>query len=521
MIAYGSESGRKGWALESQPSLKEALADAARADPEFPDGRFNGRGVVICAGGARLFTCAWVAIGILRHLGCTLPIEVWYLGRDEMGPPMRGLLEERGAEPVDALQVARLHGVERLGGWELKPYAIMHSRFREVLLLDADNVPARDPSFLFEQPEYLASGALFWPDRVRLSPSNEVWVLSGLNYREMASFESGQMVLDKFRCWRALSLTHWLNQRSDTVYRFLHGDKDTFLIAWLMVGQDFHLIPFQPKTLDGVLCQRGPDGAVLFQHRTQVKWILEGENPAIPGFRLEKECLALLDELATLWDGRIFNPPPRSEAAQRIETDLADTRDFILHRVSSDRRMVALLPDHRIRSGLGSERYWYVTDTDRGPELRIEGGGLPNCALRPSKGGNWHGRLLQAPGMPVELSPVDPRQMCAQESDSRNIEARAWLERVLALGVTMPADGDVVQDIVTTLRVLSAADPEFAVCLRTAIQRWPALSSRGRIVRAAVQVIDDMGQDARADVVERGHSWLNQPFSLGKGYQRI
>jgi hypothetical protein len=40
-----------------------------------------------------------------------------------------------------------------LGGWQLKPYSIVHCPFREVLFLDADNVPLRDPTFLFECDE--------------------------------------------------------------------------------------------------------------------------------------------------------------------------------------------------------------------------------------------------------------------------------------------------------------------------------------------------------------------------------
>jgi hypothetical protein len=222
----------------SHEEITARLAAAAAADYPIPGDRFAGRGIVICAGGARLFTCAWIAIALLRRrLGCTLPIEVWYLGPEEMGPPMRALLEELDAHPVDALEVAKRHPVERLGGWELKPYAVMHSRFREVLLLDADNVPVQDPAFLFDRPEFRDTGALFWPDIVRLSADNEVWAISGLPYRDTPSVESGQMVLDKSRCWPALSLAHWINQRSDNFYEFLHGDKDTFLIAWLKLGQ--------------------------------------------------------------------------------------------------------------------------------------------------------------------------------------------------------------------------------------------------------------------------------------------
>ena len=313
----------------SEPDLREQLAAAASADSPFPEDRFAGRGIVICAGGARLFTCAWVAIALLRrHLACTLPIEVWHLGPEEMGPPMRGLLEELDAQPVDAFEVAKRHQVERLGGWELKPYAVMHSRFREVLLLDADNVPVRDPSFLFDRPEFRDTGALFWPDIVRLSPDNEIWAISGLSYRDMWSVESGQMVLDKSRCWRALSLSHWINQHSHVFYQFLHGDKDTLVIAWLMLAQPYQFIRHSPKLLEATLCQRDPEGAVLFQHRNGAKWILDGNNPRIDGFRLEGECRALLRELARLWDGRVFNPPPRSDEARRLEADLARTASF-------------------------------------------------------------------------------------------------------------------------------------------------------------------------------------------------
>jgi hypothetical protein len=223
--------------------------------------------------------------------------------------------------------------VERLGGWELKPYAVLHSRFREVLQLDADNVPVRDPAFLFDRPEFRDTGTLFWPDIVRLSQGNEIWPISGLDYRDTPSVESGQMILDKSRCWRALSLAYWINQHSNVFYQFLHGDKDTYLIAWLMLTQPYHLMRHRPKLLEATLCQRDPEGAVLFQHRNGAKWILDGNNPRIDGFRLERECRVLLAELATLWDGRLFNPPPRSDEARRLEGDLLRSREFRVVRV--------------------------------------------------------------------------------------------------------------------------------------------------------------------------------------------
>ncbi len=185
---------------EQQRIFEAAIAAAS----PYPAERFAGRGIVICAGGARLFTCAWVAIGILRRvLGCRLPIQLWHLGPEEIGPPMRSLLEELDVEVIDALEQARRYPLRIVGGWELKSYALVHSRFREVFLLDADNVPLIDPARLFELPQYAASGAIFWPDVVRLREDNPIWQISGVAYRSTSSVESGQLLVDKQRCWAA------------------------------------------------------------------------------------------------------------------------------------------------------------------------------------------------------------------------------------------------------------------------------------------------------------------------------
>ena len=34
----------------------------------------------------------------------------------------------------------------------------------QVLMLDSDNLPLTDPTYLFSEPAYKASGSLFWPD---------------------------------------------------------------------------------------------------------------------------------------------------------------------------------------------------------------------------------------------------------------------------------------------------------------------------------------------------------------------
>jgi hypothetical protein len=434
-------------------NLADDLKAAAAQDPAYPAGRFAGRGIVICAGGARFFTCAWVAIGILRRqLGCTLPIEVWYLGEAEMSPAMQTLLREQGVELVDALEVARRHPAGRFDGWELKSYAITHSRFQEVLLLDADNVPVADPAFLFDSAEYAATGALFWPDIVRLARNNEIWAVSGLEPWAGQSFESGQLVIDKARSWRALQLALWINQRAAEFYRFLYGDKDSFLIAWLMTGTPFSQIAHAPRLIDSTLCQRAPDGAVLFQHRHAAKWLLFARNPVIEGFRFEPECRALLDALALRWDGHVFTPPPRSAACRALEAELVQQGRFRLILLGDSEIELNLIADHRACVGERLRCYWHVED---GPVLALHRGGLRIGSLTPDRDGVWRGEHLRTPQVPAILQPVAPRPPVAEPDEGERV-----LAAVLAHYRTLPQDSETLRDLLGTLRSLGRLWPD-------------------------------------------------------------
>lgn len=264
---------------------------------------FSGRGIVICAGGVRYFTCAWVCVQMLRWLGCQLPIEVWYLGRRELSPEMESLLTPLGVECIDGEALAKTWPSRRLGGWELKAYAIAHSRFAEVLFLDADNVPVRDPEFLFDSAPYRETGAIFWPDYGHFEKTGEAWTLLGMERPEHPEFESGQMVIDKRRCWRALRLALWFNEQSDFFYRMIHGDKETFHLAWRKLGQSFHFIQKPIHTIGWTMCQHDPAGERLFQHRNTDKWSLHGTNARVEGFRFESECFGFLASLRRQWDG--------------------------------------------------------------------------------------------------------------------------------------------------------------------------------------------------------------------------
>ncbi|TWT91909.1 alpha-mannosyltransferase [Neorhodopirellula pilleata] len=290
--------------------LRQSAADAISDLPDYPSNSFQGKGIVICAGGPTYFIQAWVNVRLIRHLGCSLPIELWHRDDAEMTPTMRSLLEPYGVVCVNASDVARRVGVARLPGWAIKPFAIIHSAFREVLYLDSDSLPVRDPEYLFSDRSYRRSGSLFWTDRYRgetsaygtVQPS--AWQIMNVPFREEPECESGQLLVDKSKVWRELNLCLYFNQNADVYYHYVYGDKDTFRFAWHRLGRAFNTVAFGPSSPPNfrVLYQLDPTGQVIFQHRARAKWTIEPQNRCIAGFQHEDVCLGFIDELRQTWN---------------------------------------------------------------------------------------------------------------------------------------------------------------------------------------------------------------------------
>jgi hypothetical protein len=321
---------------------------------------------------------------------------------------MKALLEPLGVACVDAMKVRRQFPARTLNGWELKPYAMINSRFREVLLLDADNVPVRDPAYLFDAPQYRACGAVFWPDYGQVAREDAAWEICGVEYRDEPAFESGQILIDKAQCWHPLQVTMYLNEHSDYYYRHLYGDKDTFHMAWRRLGRPYAMPSRRIKTLDGTMCQHDFDGRRVFQHRNTKKWVL-GTNPKVPGFEREADCLRFLDELRSKW------LPPGVARLSETERDVYDRvvrqRHYLYVRVGHDWRPMELLENLDVgRGAAGMERRW---------GLRAEGGAIrlvlegdhdgATCELDLASDGTFGGHWAKYERMPIILCPVRPR----------------------------------------------------------------------------------------------------------------
>ncbi|MFT5822254.1 MAG: alpha 1,2-mannosyltransferase [Crocinitomix sp.] len=254
--------------------------------PEYP-GKFEGKGIVICGGGQLYFTCAWINISMLRKSGCKLPIELWHL-EHELTTEIIVQLGELGV----ICKNINKHGGGDLENFALKPFSIINSAFQEILFLDADNNSLVDPTYLFDQPEYLKHGTVFWPDFWFTEKSNPIWKVLELEPIELNEQESGQILIDKKRYWKELNLCLYFNKERKYYYKMLHGDKDTFKFAWLALKSKYYMIktpvghcgltdPRNGYFFGSSMVQHDFKGEILFLHRNMLKWFYSDENEKI------------------------------------------------------------------------------------------------------------------------------------------------------------------------------------------------------------------------------------------------
>jgi hypothetical protein len=162
-----------------------------------------------------------------------------------------------------------------------------------------------DPEYLFTCAPYASTGAIFWPDYGQFKKTEIIWTNCGLDRPPGPEFESGQMVVDKKRCWRALCLAMWFNEQSDFYYQHLHGDKETFHIAFRKLEKSAAMPATPIHSLEGTMCQHDFEGRRIFQHRNTDKWNLFLANRKVEDFRYEAECRGFIAELQKVWDGRV------------------------------------------------------------------------------------------------------------------------------------------------------------------------------------------------------------------------
>lgn len=364
---------------ENWPGLKEVqLAHIYIMDRlleksyQIPQYKYE-RGIVIGAGGAKYFGCGFACFYILRKLGCQLPVEFWYLDEYEMDNTMKDTCKQFGITCINATRYAKDNNLNPriLNGWELKPFATLHSSFKEVLYLDADNIPVNDPTYLFNDDRYNDTGAIFWPD---LPPGQRdewlpaiCWNNVGLEYICEPDFETGQYLINKEKCFQALNLTVWMNEHSDWFYKFVYGDKSTFHLAWRKAKIEYSITPKPCGWKRPCILQYDLDGHLIFQHACQGKEVMfNGTGPSNQyNYQLIREAF---NERKKYWSGTIYSWQEMNDNEKNIAKSLIGKYNYT--RINLGSRTLELLDDGRIGEGHAScERRWAVRIIDDIPTI--------------------------------------------------------------------------------------------------------------------------------------------------------
>jgi hypothetical protein len=369
------------------------------------------RGIVIAGGGLKYFPSVWVNVNLLRHFGCQLPIQLWYLGDSEMDPYMKRLLEPLGVECIDARKLEPQYPARILCGWELKLYATLHSPFAQALFLDADNGVVCDPTYLFSTPEFEQHGAIFWPDYACWTLKPGVWKVFGmLDMAEVEvaqaerAFESGQYLIDKRQCDRELRLAMWYAEHSDFTFRHVYGDKECFHLAWRKLSTEYAMPKAGPGWNEHTIVQFDFRNQIIFQHRCQDKWRFGG-NRMVKTLANEAYCFDLVRELSQKWSGTLWRNDNPTEQEQSTIASLAGRR-ALYRRVGYDERTIKLDQDRQISEGEAEcERLWHINHVDDEPVLTISRLDRPTCHLKRDGDGTWRGTWLDHERMPIELIP--------------------------------------------------------------------------------------------------------------------
>ncbi|KAJ3108092.1 hypothetical protein HDU97_002327 [Phlyctochytrium planicorne] len=226
---------------------------------ESVQSNFKGKGIVVSVGYWQL-KHAVVNFRALREvLRCNLPIEVFYNGEDDL--PHHAMQVLLSIPNLKVVNLATVMNTRVISGWATKPFAMLFSSFKEVILMDADSMFLRRPSELFDFKGYKQKGSLFFRDRTVLGQNVETieWLrkiignVSDYAMEENRIFaaksvhelESGVVVIDKGRNinFDALVLTALVNDdrhRRELWARF-YGDKETWWIAHELIGSPYHL----------------------------------------------------------------------------------------------------------------------------------------------------------------------------------------------------------------------------------------------------------------------------------------
>ena len=226
-----------------------------------------GSKAIVIPTGKKTFRYACHLIVNLRNvLNSKLPIQIVYADNADLPLEYQDFATSLGSD-IETLGVTRVLDDETLqlaqDGWAIKPFALLVSKFEQVMVLDADAVLLQPPEVIFNgHTGYQHSGTLLFHDRLLWQgafkdrhawwekelkhhiPSTALNKSLVFNEGYAEECDSGMVIMDKSRLPTLLGLLHicWQNSfkvRKDWTYRMGYGDKESWWFGLELSGTNY------------------------------------------------------------------------------------------------------------------------------------------------------------------------------------------------------------------------------------------------------------------------------------------
>ncbi|KAJ4017501.1 mannosyltransferase [Fusarium irregulare] len=277
--------------VESLKENHETFVQSLRhLAPKLPFERST-RGIVITSKGSGVGVAA-TAVRMLRHVGSQLPVQLFLDSTtQEEHQKCNDTLTHLEVQCLNMDDFLRLPNTTEIRKPKIKSYqykvlSIIFSSFQDILFLDADAFPLRNPDYLLDVEPYKSRGLVTWPDFWLPTISPLFYQIAGAKMPNVTidsrSSESGVMLYNKARHADSLLLAAYYNFYGPRFYYQLHsqgawgsGDKETFMQSAYVLGNPFYQVKKSPEL---VTSEKINWGSGIWQADPEQDFKLEAER---------------------------------------------------------------------------------------------------------------------------------------------------------------------------------------------------------------------------------------------------
>ena len=272
--------------VELMRAAHQYFVDSIKVSPPKMSYTPGTRGVVTTAGGVYLPVLV-ISLRMLRRTGSTLPMEVFLASPSEYeGDICRDVLPSLNARCLIISDIldAVVPGSVTIAQYQLKSFAMLFSSFEDILFLDADSFPIRNPEELFTSEPFISHGMVLWPDFWISTASPLYYNISGQAVPPMSkrqSSETGEILVSKKTHSHSLLLASYYNYYGPSHYYVLQsqgapgeGDKETFAAAADALDETYYAVSERVQPVGALKDDGGIAGSGMVQHDSKEDYIL-------------------------------------------------------------------------------------------------------------------------------------------------------------------------------------------------------------------------------------------------------